>query len=165
MSSLLATPPVSACCWEAAWAECPPAPVLPGPGTQACKQSMQGSAACASPPLACPEPPVCGHHRAGLDRQQGRLRCLCKASSDAALLLTRLLSCPPFPRSFIEWCRADTEVKSLVPGGEPCIHLSLQARAGHASLPRVQLGFASALGRAPVHQPPASCGCCLQFIV
>lgn len=32
----------------------------------------------------------------------------------------------PLPCRYIEWCRADVEPKPLVPGGEPCVLLSLQ---------------------------------------
>ncbi|KAL4448956.1 hypothetical protein ABPG77_007673 [Micractinium sp. CCAP 211/92] len=52
--------------------------------------------------------------------RKGRVVLQWKTEKDASDLVVRRHF------RFIEWCRADTEVKSLVPGGEPCIHLSLQ---------------------------------------
>ncbi|PSC73076.1 tRNA pseudouridine synthase [Micractinium conductrix] len=51
--------------------------------------------------------------------ERGRVQLAWKHEKDGADLVTK--------RHFryMEWCRADTEVKPLVPGGQPCVQLSL----------------------------------------
>lgn len=64
--------------------------------------------------------PLCGDTFGMSSRMEGYSQ-----SAKAAALKSCMLTCCP-ACSFIEWCRAGTELEVLVPGGQPCIHLSLQ---------------------------------------
>ncbi|KAL4422713.1 hypothetical protein ABPG75_008910 [Micractinium tetrahymenae] len=77
----------------------------------------------------------------GAPVRKGRVKLQWKAEKDPSDLVVRRHF------RFIEWCRADTEVQSLVPGGEPCIHLSLQGGSFMLHQIRHMVATAAAVAR------------------
>lgn len=116
-------------------------------GSSACKACSRGSGSrgrfClwAFFGLRHARPGLCGPHLLPAKAAAGQVLPACARQLQCGPALTLRKAHLPPPRSFIDWCRVGTEVTRLVPGGEPCIHLSLQASL--ALQPSLPMGAAT----------------------